>query len=237
MAFSRFTTTSLDVQRSNRSPDLCKQDNEGKLLRHFRILAWHSGFLTFFTQMFGFRTFNSAPAQSYLRMPFSYNINGRISLWYLTIGCLCARPIDAELQQKSWLVISTKRRDTGPMTSSYGQACVQCFKAKCRCITRPEIDSCERSVILTTVNEYTLKQLMKCHVDARVSRNNANHQQQSVGEELKTLKQVNRLRGSKENLRHLPRCSSLSSIQLEHQLLRVRIRINPHAMLVETTMT
>lgn len=125
-------------------------------------------------------------------MPFSYNTNGRNPLWYLTISCLCARPIDAESQQKSWLVIFIERRDTGKMTSSYGQACVQCFKAKCRCITRPEIDSCERSVILTTVDESTLKQLIKCHVDARVSRNNANHRQPSVGEDLKTMKRVNR---------------------------------------------
>lgn len=34
----------------------------------------------------------------------------------------------------------------GPTAGSgnYGQACMQCFKAKCRCIPRPDGGACER---------------------------------------------------------------------------------------------
>ncbi|KAK9482625.1 C6 transcription factor [Lipomyces starkeyi] len=42
-----------------------------------------------------------------------------------------------------------ERNGSGPKhTSAYGQACMQCFKAKCRCVPNPGHDSCERCLRL-----------------------------------------------------------------------------------------
>ncbi|KAF2092450.1 hypothetical protein NA57DRAFT_50220 [Rhizodiscina lignyota] len=41
-----------------------------------------------------------------------------------------------------------EKRGPGSGTSSYGQACMQCFKAKCRCVARSDSDGCERCLRL-----------------------------------------------------------------------------------------
>lgn len=37
-------------------------------------------------------------------------------------------------------------RRTAGRSAQYGQACLACFKTKCRCVPRPDGDGCERSV-------------------------------------------------------------------------------------------
>ncbi|KAL4774742.1 hypothetical protein BDW60DRAFT_205301 [Aspergillus nidulans var. acristatus] len=57
-------------------------------------------------------------------------------------------------------------------SSTYGQACTQCYKAKCRCVRTPSGDSCERCLRLKK----------RCEPSESVRRRNANAQTASVSD-------------------------------------------------------